>query len=79
MNQFTPSSEHDEMRGPRLHHSALDGRLPALCFAANRQLEYTKAGDGERLAMRVLHDDTGARVPLGALNRFSRAAPVNRL
>jgi hypothetical protein len=53
------------MRGRvTLHRSALDGGLPALCCAGTRQLEYTKAGDGERLAMRVLRDNTGARVPL---------------
>ena len=37
---------------------------PYAVQVGNRQLEYTKAGDRGRLAMRVLHDDTGARVPL---------------
>ena len=42
----------------------MTGCRPYAVQVGNRQLEYTKAGDGERLAMRVLRDDTVTRVPL---------------
>jgi hypothetical protein len=42
----------------------MTGCRPYAVQVGNRQLEYTQVGDLERLAMRVLHDDTGARVPL---------------
>ncbi len=46
------------------------GRRPLAAFGnstGDRQmLEYTKAGDGARLAMLVLHDDAAARIRLRA-------------
>ena len=46
------------------------GRRPYAAFGnstGDRQMpEYTHAGDGDRLAMRVLHDEAKRRVCLGA-------------
>src|SRR5208282_2088493 len=56
-------------RGQARGHPPMIGRRPRFAFGnstGDRQmLEYTKAGDGARLAMLVLHDDDKREYPYG--------------